>query len=183
MRKRNTVMAVAIFLCVCLMGVAYAQLSSQIVIEGSAAAAGSFDVVFDETAGGGVNYTAQTDDGIEVTAEFVDSDTVAILADKFREDNDSVVIVFTVRNAGTMNACIDAADIVVNVPESVSPYFTVVPSVAADDMVIAPGSTGEVSVTVTCTDHEPLRTFSGVTVTLGYHQQTVESAPEVTHIH
>ena len=181
MRKRSSVLAVVILLSLCIVGVAFAQFSTNIEITGSAAAAGSFDVVFAQNDAGGVQHTVYTTDGIEVEVAVVDSDTISIVADEFGKDGSSVVITLTVKNVGTVAAQINDSDIYINVPDNVAEHFSVTASVI--DSLIQPGATGEISVTVTCTDHEPLLTFSGVSVTLGYHQQTVGAAPDVSHAH
>ena len=183
MRRKNTVIFLAIFLCLCFVGVGYAQMSETLTISGAASANGRFDVEFASVDGDDSVVAYSTDPAdANVSVEFgADKDTVDIDASCFYDVNDSVTVTLTVVNKGNVDACINSSDIYVSGMDSADDYF----SVAADinDYVIAPGSTGTISIVITCTDYAVGLDFSGITVQLGYHQQTVESAPNATHGH
>ena len=150
MKKKNTLLAVALLIGVLALGIGYAITASNLTINGTATAkdtASNFSVVFDTTV---------TPTGTADTKSYTNN-TTATMSVELTNVGDSKNAVFTVKNASTsnINAIVEATDISASFVDhsggltaaQAADYFTVTPTCTA--AVLAPGETTTCTVTVT----------------------------------
>lgn len=149
MKKKNTLLAVALLIGVLALGIGYALTASDLTINGTATASdtsSNFNVVFDTTVAPTGSATTKT----------VDNTTTATMAVTLQNVGDTQNATFTIKNASTsnINAIVEATDISAQFVEhtdgltaaQAAQYFSVTPTCAA--ATLTPGQTTTCTVTV-----------------------------------
>ena len=151
MKKKNTLLAVALLIGVLALGIGYALTASNLTINGTATAkdtASNFKVEFD---------TTSTPTGT-ATTKTITNGTTATMSVELTNVGDSQNAVFTIKNTSTsnINAIVEATDISATfvahtgglTAAQAADYFTVTPTCTAATLAVGETTTCTVTVTL-----------------------------------